>query len=75
MSTADQSSALIPFIEQGYIIEPLSPGKQIAVMVIAISYVGEKTEGVEVAKGQPYGRGSKVCICMYCTQKYLKNFY
>ena len=68
MSTADQSSALIPFIEQGYIIEPLSPGKQIAVMVIAISYVGEKTEGVEVAKGQPYGRGSEVCICMYCTQ-------
>lgn len=60
VDNARNSSSLIPFIEDGYIISGLNPADQLAVLVVAVSYVGEKRDGVEVAKGQTFGRGNDV---------------
>ena len=64
VDNARNSSLLIPFIENGYIISGLDPADQVAVLVVAVSYVGEKRDGVEVAKGQTFGRGNVMLMCI-----------
>ena len=61
MNNTENSSPLLS--EEEYIIGDLYPLDQVSAIVIAISYVGSKSEGVEVAKGETYGKGSEVCIC------------
>ena len=60
VNNAVNSSPLLS--EEEYIIGDLNPLDKVSAIVIAISYVGSKSEGVEVAKGETYGKGSEVCI-------------
>ena len=63
VDNARNSSPLIPLIEDGYVISGLDPADQMAVLVVAVSYVGEKRDGVEVAKGQTFGTGNNTeCV-------------
>ena len=55
VNNAENSSSLLS--EEEYIIGDLSPLDQVSALVIAISYVGSKSEGVELAKGETYGKG------------------
>ena len=56
VNNAENSSPLLS--EESYIIGDLNPLDQVSAIVIAISYVGSKSEGVEVAKGETYGKGT-----------------
>ena len=56
MDNAENSSPLIS--EEKYIIGDLDPLDQVSAVVIAISFVGSKSLGVEVGKGETYGMGA-----------------
>ena len=60
VNNAENSSPLLS--EEEYIIGDFSPLDQVSAIVIAMSYVGSKSEGVEIAKGKTHGKGIEVCI-------------
>jgi len=51
-------SSLIPYVEEGFIIGNLKPTALISVIVVAFSYIGGETVGVNSVKGQTYGTGN-----------------
>ena len=67
VNNAEDSSPLLS--EKQYTIGNFTPLDQVSAMVIAVSYVGSKSQGVEVAKGETFGKGNKLCIITftYCT--------
>ena len=67
VNNAEDSSPLLS--EKQYTIGDFTPLDQVSAMVIAVSYVGSKLQGVEVAKGETFGKGSKLCIIKFthCT--------
>ena len=78
VDNARNYSSLIPFIENDYIISGLYPADSVAVIVTAVSYVGQKTVGVEVANGQTFGTGNetvwRTCTCTYNSVVYVQKF-
>ena len=67
VNNAEDSSLLLS--EKQYTIGNFTPLDQVSAMVIAVLYVGSKSQGVEVAKGETFGKGSKLCITKFthCT--------
>ena len=65
VDNARNYSSLIPFIENGYIISGLYPADSVAVIVTAVSYIGQKTMGVEVANNQTFGKGNNTICVVY----------
>jgi len=55
---ARMNSSLIPYVEEGFIIGNLKPTAFVSVIVVAFSYIGGETVGVNIVKHQTYGTGS-----------------
>ena len=60
VNNAENSSPLL--IDEEYTIGEFNPLDQVSAIVIAISYVGSKSEGVEVAKGEIFGKGTQQTV-------------
>ena len=60
VNNAENSSPLL--IDEEYIIGEFTPLDQVSAIVIATSYVGSKSEGVEVAKGETFGKGTQQAV-------------
>ena len=61
VNNAENSSSLL--IDEEYTIGEFTPLDQVSAIVIATSYVGSKSQGVEVAKGETFGKGTQQAVC------------